>query len=105
MARLPPPFCHPNETTVIFMAFCTEALLIGFGQRPMARALVNWLVQSSEELRHPDAREACRFAITSINFGLQYRLIFDTPDRMFGAEKYKSQLAEMALAFLTQPCD
>lgn len=66
-------------------------------------SFVSWLSQSGNEIKHPDPDEACRFAITSIIFGLQYRLIFDTPDRLYGPEKYKSQLAEMALAFLTQP--
>lgn len=66
-------------------------------------SILNWLYESKKEIKHPDAREACRFAITSIIFGLQYRLIFDTPDRLHGPEKYKSQLAEMALSYLTQP--
>jgi AcrR family transcriptional regulator len=71
--------------------------------RQVIESLANWLFQSGDEIKHPNAKEACRFAITSIIFGLQYRLIFDTPDRLFGLEKYKSRLAEMALAFLTQP--
>ena len=65
-------------------------------------ALVDWLMRSGDEITHPDAREACRFAITSIIFGLQYRLIFDTPDRLLGHDNYNSRLAEMALAFLTK---
>ena len=71
--------------------------------RLVVESLANWLLQSGDEIKHPDAKEACRFAITSIIFGLQYRLIFDTPDRLLGPKKYKSRLAEMALAFLTQP--
>lgn len=66
-------------------------------------SLANWLFHMGDEINHPDAKEACRFAITSIIFGLQYRLVFDTPDRLFGLDQYKSRLAEMALAFLTQP--
>ena len=66
-------------------------------------ALLNWLMVSKEEIKHHDALEACRFAITSIIFGLQYRLIFDTPDRLHGPDRYKSQLAEMGLSYLTQP--
>ena len=71
--------------------------------RLIIESFVTWLFQSGDEIKHPDAKEACRFAITSIIFGLQYRLIFDTPDRLHGPDKYKSRLAEMALAFLTQP--
>lgn len=66
-------------------------------------SLVDWLFASGEGITHADAREACRFAITSIIFSLQYRLIFDTPDRLLGHDKYMNQLTEMALAYLTQP--
>ena len=61
-----------------------------------------WLYQSGDGISHPDGKQACRSAITSIIFGLQYRLVFDTPDRLFGVDLYKRRLAEMALAFLTQ---
>lgn len=71
--------------------------------KEVIESLASWLFQSGTEITHPDRVEACRFAITSIIFGLQYRLVFDTPDRLFGLDNYKSRLAEMALAFLTQP--
>ena len=71
--------------------------------KQVIESFVIWLIQSGAEIKHPDAREACRYAITSIIFGLQYRLIFNTPDRLYGLEDYKSRLAEMAFVFLTQP--
>jgi len=63
--------------------------------------LANWLYQSGDEITHPDAIEACRFAASSVIFGLQYRLFFDTPNRLFGARQYEDRIVEMALAFLT----
>lgn len=71
--------------------------------RQVIESFVPWLFQAGDEIAHRDGQEACRFAITSIIFGLQYRLIFDTPDRWFGADSYKTRLAEVALAFLTTP--
>jgi AcrR family transcriptional regulator len=65
--------------------------------------LATWLFQSGEEVTHPDGKEACRFAASAVIFGLQYRLIFDTPDRLFGVRQYEDRVVEMALTYLTHP--
>ena len=62
--------------------------------------MADWVYQSGDEVRHPDGREACRFAVASISFGLQYRLIFDTPTRLFGVRGYKRRLTDTALTYL-----
>lgn len=69
--------------------------------RRFVTQMADWVYQSGDEVSHPDPRQACRFAVASIAFGLQYALIFDTPTRLFGANDYKHRLAEGALAYLT----
>ena len=65
--------------------------------------MADWLYHAGDEVSHPDGRQACRFAAASIAFGLQYKLIFDTPTRLFGANGYKQRLTDSALSYLTGP--
>ncbi len=55
-----------------------------------------WLLESDPAL---DA-DRCRFAISSIVFGLQFNLLFGSGDRLFG-DSYPRNLSQQAYCYLT----
>lgn len=58
--------------------------------------ITTWLLTLEPAL----SPERTRFAVSSIAFGLQYNLIFQTPERLFG-KKYTSHMSDQAYAYLS----
>ncbi len=61
----------------------------------LVETITAWLMELEPSLDPARAR----FAISSIAFGLQYNLIFQTPERLFGT-RYTIHLSEQAFAYL-----
>jgi AcrR family transcriptional regulator len=59
-------------------------------------SITTWLLALEPSL----SPERTRFAVSSIAFGLQYNLIFQTPARLFG-KKYVTHLSDQAYAYLS----
>ena len=86
--------------------FATVAARLARGEAPMAAVSGNsedlvdrmsdWLADGDASL----AADRCRFAVSSVLFGLQFNLLFGTADRLFG-DAYTDALVEQAHCYLT----
>ena len=63
--------------------------------------MVDWLLQSRDEMSGEDPRPRCTFVVSSIGYNLQYDLLLKTPSRMFG-QQFSKLLAQQAHSYLTQ---
>ncbi len=65
--------------------------------------LVDWLMNSVDEITTTHPKEDCTFAIASMAYNLQFDLLLKTPTRMFGNEEFLGLLSRQAYCYLTQP--
>jgi len=70
------------------------------GTDEIVELVADWVMVRSDEMPAGVQRQRVEFAIASIAWGLQFNLVYGTPDRLFGGH-YAKLLADQAYAYLT----